>query len=95
MMSPAAKHMATMTVALTARSAFRCEVKRALISLEDLPDDLVLADLKPQMRCAKCGRKESRRRARLAPPRKARTAIPHPRVNLRADHFISFAADAL
>jgi hypothetical protein len=28
-----------------------------LISLEGLPDDLVLADLKPTLRCAKCGRK--------------------------------------
>jgi hypothetical protein len=30
---------------------------QTLISLEGLPDDLVLADLKPRMRCARCGRK--------------------------------------
>lgn len=28
----------------------------AIMSLEGLPDDLVLADLKPRIRCAKCGR---------------------------------------
>jgi hypothetical protein len=27
------------------------------MSIDGLPDDLVLADLKPRMRCVKCGRK--------------------------------------
>lgn len=29
---------------------------QTFISLEGLPDDIVLADLKPRMRCARCGR---------------------------------------
>jgi hypothetical protein len=35
---------------------FTCN-HQALMSLEGLPVDLVLADLKPRMRCAKCGRR--------------------------------------